>query len=126
MLWKNILLVALGGSLGSVARFLCQKYIYAWHPHPFPFGTFIVNIVGCFLIGIFYAWAEKGQLLTPEWRILLTTGFCGGFTTFSSFAFENISLLKNGEISYFLLYCAGSVVIGIAACWAGIILIKQT
>jgi CrcB protein len=124
MLWKNLLLVALGGSLGSVARFLCQKYIYVWHPHPFPFGTFMVNIVGCFLIGLFYAWAEKGQLLTPEWRIFLATGFCGGFTTFSSFAFENISLLRNGEITHFLLYCAGSVVLGILACWVGMMVFK--
>lgn len=124
MLLKNLLLVGLGGGLGSMARFLCQKYVYEWHPHSFPFGTFLVNVTGCFLIGMFYALADREQWLTPEWRVLLTTGFCGGFTTFSSFAFENISLLKHGEIGYFLLYTLGSVVLGIAACWAGIWLIK--
>ena len=124
MLLKNLLLVGLGGGLGSMVRFLCQKYVYEWHPHHFPFGTFIVNIAGCFLIGIFYALADREQWLSPQWRVLLTTGFCGGFTTFSSFAFENISLLKHGEIGYLLLYTLGSVVLGIAACWAGIWLIK--
>ncbi len=75
---KNLLLVGFGGGIGSIARFLCQKYIYALYPHTFPTGTFLVNILGCFLIGLFYGLAEKGNLMTPEWRILLTTGFCGG------------------------------------------------
>ena len=119
MLWKNILLIGLGGSVGSIARFLCQKYIYAWHPHPFPFGTMIVNVAGCFLIGLFCALGDKGNLLTPEWRLLLTTGFCGGFTTFSTFAYENINLLKSGELMYFMLYTAASLILGLLATWAG-------
>jgi len=125
MFWKNILLVGLGGGVGSIARFLCQKYIYTWHPHPFPFGTLIVNVTGCFLIGLFYALAEKGNLLTPEWRILLTTGFCGGFTTFSTFALENVTLLRTGDLVYFLWYTAASVVLGILATWLGIFLLKS-
>jgi CrcB protein len=124
MLWKNIILVGLGGGAGSIARFLCQRYIYEWYPHPFPLGTFLVNISGCFLIGLFYAVAEKGNLLTPEWRILLTTGFCGGFTTFSTFAYENLNLLKNGDITYFILYIIASVILGILATWLGIVLLK--
>jgi fluoride exporter len=124
MLWKNVLLVALGGSVGCVARFLCQKWVSDWHAHPFPWATFGINIVGSFLIGLFYSLSEKGQWLTPEWRILLTTGFCGGFTTFSTFAFENISLLKNGDLAWFLLYSIGSVVLGIVACYLGIVLAK--
>jgi len=124
MIFKNILMVGLGGGLGSIARFLCQKYIYAWYPHPFPFGTFLVNIFGCFLIGVFYAISEKGNLLTPEWRLFLTTGICGGFTTFSSFAYENVSLLKNGDFLYFGLYTAGSVFLGIIATFGGIALLK--
>ena len=124
MLFKNILLVALGGGLGSVARFLCQKYIYEWHPHPFPLGTFLVNISGCFLIGIFFGLAEKSNLLTPAWRVLLMTGFCGGFTTFSSFALENVGLLKNGDFMYFILYTAGSLVLGILATFLGIALFR--
>ena len=124
MMLKNILLVGFAGGMGSIARFLCQKYIYAWYPQPFPLGTFIVNIFGCFLIGLFYGLAEKGNILTPEWRLLLTTGFCGGFTTFSSFAYENINLLKSGDFLYFGLYTSGSVVLGIAAAYFGMILLK--
>lgn len=123
MLWKNILLIGLGGGVGSIARFLCQKYIYDWYPHPFPFGTMIVNVAGCFLIGLFCALADKGNLLTPEWRLLLTTGFCGGFTTFSTFAYENINLLKSGELMYFMLYTAGSILLGLLATWLGIKLV---
>jgi CrcB protein len=124
MILKNILMVAVGGGLGSIARFLCQKYIGSWYPHPFPLGTFLVNILGCFLIGVFYALAEKGNIASPEWRIFLTTGICGGFTTFSSFAFENVNLLKTGQVVYFGLYTAGSVFLGIAATFAGMALIK--
>lgn len=124
MLWKNILLVGAGGAVGSIARYLCQKYISEGHPHAFPFGTFVVNITGCFIIGLLFGLVEKGQLLNPEWRLLLITGFCGGYTTFSSFAAENIQLLKDGHLAYFSLYTAGSVVLGIIATWAGIALLK--
>jgi fluoride exporter len=124
MIFKSILMVGVGGGLGSIARFLCQKYIYAWHPHAFPFATFFVNILGCFLIGIFYALAEKGNILTPEWRLFLTTGICGGFTTFSSFAYENVTLLRSGDFLYFGLYIAGSVFLGIIATFGGIALLK--
>ncbi|THU40412.1 fluoride efflux transporter CrcB [Niastella caeni] len=125
MLWKNILLIGLGGGVGSIARFLCQKYIYEWYPHPFPFGTMIVNVAGCFLIGLFCALADKGNLLTPEWRLLLTTGFCGGFTTFSTFAYENLNLLKSGQVMYFILYTAASVILGLLATWFGYQLVSS-
>ncbi|PWT76175.1 MAG: fluoride efflux transporter CrcB [Bacteroidetes bacterium] len=124
MMLKNIALVGFAGGLGSIARFLCQKYIYAWNPHPFPIGTFLVNLFGSFLIGVFYGLSERGNLLTPEWRLLLTTGFCGGFTTFSTFSYENVTLLKNGDFLYFGLYTVGSVVLGILFTFGGIILLK--
>lgn len=121
---KSILLVGFGGGIGSMARFLCQKYLYQLNPHPFPFGTLTVNILGCFLIGLFYGLSEKGNLLTPEWRILLTTGFCGGYTTFSSFAYENINLLKSNDFLYFGLYTGGSVILGITATFCGMAIFK--
>lgn len=121
---KNIVMVALGGSAGSVLRYLCQRWVYQFYPHPFPWGTLIVNIAGCFLIGVFYSMSEKSSLLTPEWRLLLTTGFCGGFTTFSAFAFENLTLLRSGDVTYFILYILVSVVLGIASVLGGITLIK--
>jgi CrcB protein len=121
---KNIALVGLAGGIGSIARYICQKYMAQWYPHPFPIGTFIVNILGCFLIGLFYGLSERGNLMTPEWRILLTAGFCGGFTTFSSFAYENVHLLKSNDFLYFGLYTGGSVILGIAATFCGMALLK--
>lgn len=123
-LLKYCLLVGLGGGAGSIARFLCEKYISERFPHTFPTGTLLVNISGCFLIGIFAGLFERGQLITPESRLLLITGLCGGFTTFSAFAYENIQLLKNGATISFLLYTAGSVIIGLLATWLGMIVLK--
>ena len=121
---KNILLVSIGGALGSVFRYLCQKWIHQLYPPPFPWGTFLVNITGCFLIGIFFAASEKSTIITADWRLFLTTGLCGGFTTFSAFAFENMNLLRTGDITNTLLYSIGSVVLGILAVFAGVVLIK--
>lgn len=120
----NILLVGLGGSAGSILRYLCQKWINESYQHNFPLATFLVNVFGCLLIGILYALGEKGNVLSPQTRLLLVTGFCGGFTTFSTFAFENMNLLRIGDNFYFLLYALGSVVLGIAAVYIGSLVIK--
>lgn len=124
MIWKDILIVGLGGGVGSVARFLCQRSVSAWYPHAFPFGTLIVNFLGCFLIGLLLGLMEKGSIVKPEMRLLLVTGFCGGFTTFSAFAAENIQLLRDGRLLYFTIYTVGSVVLGILAAFAGLSLVK--
>lgn len=121
---KNILLVGLGGGLGSILRYLCQKWIYNLYPHPFPWGTFMVNLGGCLVIGILFGISEKTSALSPEWRLLLTTGFCGGFTTFSTFAYENMILLRNGDLTYFLLYTILSIVLGVAGVFGGVALVK--
>jgi CrcB protein len=121
---KNILLVGIGGGIGSIFRYLCQKWVYQLYPYSFPWGTFIVNVSGCFLIGVFFAASEKTTLVSAGWRLFLTTGICGGFTTFSTFAFENMNLLRSGDSSYLLLYILGSVVLGILAVFAGVALIK--
>lgn len=121
---KNLLLIGLGGGAGSVLRYFCQKWVYQFYPHPFPWGTFIVNIAGCFLIGVLFAAAEKTSLLTPAWRLLLITGFCGGFTTFSTFAYENLQLLRGNDLTYFLLYTLLSIVLGVLGVLGGITLIK--
>jgi len=121
---KNILLVGLGGGLGSILRYLCQKWFNETYPQPFPWGTFVVNLTGCFLIGVIYAVSEKSTALSPQTRLLLTTGFCGGFTTFSTFAFENMNMLRSGDTSYFLLYTIGSVVLGIIGVFAGVAIMK--
>ena len=120
----SILLVGLGGAIGSILRYLCQRWINESYQHNFPIATFLVNITGCLLIGMLYAGAEKGNILSPQIRLFLVTGFCGGFTTFSTFAFENVSLIRTGDNLYFLLYACGSVVVGILAVYLGSLLIK--
>ena len=121
---SNILLVGLGGGIGSILRYLSQKWVNESYEHNFPLATFLVNVFGCLLIGILYALGEKGNILSPQSRLLLVTGFCGGFTTFSTFAFENMNLLRVGDNFSFLLYAVGSVVLGIAAVYIGSLLIK--
>lgn len=108
-----------GGFLGTIARFLVSRFMHRIFLVSFPIGTFTVNIIGCLLIGILFGISEKGDLLTPEWRIFLTTGFCGGFTTFSTFSLENISLLKDGNFLFFALYTGLSVALGLLATYAG-------
>lgn len=122
---KLILLVGAGGAAGSIARFLSQQLIARYYPSSFPWGTLIVNIVGCFIIGVIYAFGEKGNLLSPEMRLLLATGFCGGFTTFSTFAYENISLMREGELLYTFLYVAASIIIGFLAAYIGVLIVKS-
>lgn len=121
---KNLLLVGLGGGIGSMLRYLCQKWFSENYPQPFPWGTFLVNLLGCFLIGVIYAASEKSTALTPQTRLFLVAGFCGGFTTFSTFAFENMNLLRGGDVSYFLIYTIGSVMLGIAGVFGGVAVMK--
>lgn len=123
-MFRMLFYVALGSSVGGVCRFLSQFYIQKYYPSSFPFGTLTVNVIGCFIIGIVYGLSIKGNLLTPEMRVLLATGFCGGFTTFSSFAYENVALMQDGELFYIFLYVVGSIVAGFGAAYFGIALTK--
>lgn len=122
---KNILIVAAGGGAGSVLRYLCQKWINEFYEHTFPLATFVVNLFGCFLIGLLYGLGERSDVLSPQIRLLLATGFCGGFTTFSTFAFENMNLLRTGDHLYLVLYSLGSLILGIAAVFIGSSLMKS-
>lgn len=125
MTLKNLLLVAVGGGLGSLLRYLCQKFIPTANPGDFPFGTFIVNVLGCFFIGLIYGIASKSNALTQDWILLLTTGFCGGFTTFSAFSYENINLMRHGKYLYPALYISGSVILGLGATFLGLLAMKS-
>ena len=111
---RNILLVALGGAVGSVCRYLLSGMnVASW-----PWGTFAVNILGSLIIGLVVGLVSKG-IVSPEMKLLLVTGFCGGFTTFSTFANESFSMMKAGDALQMALYVGASVVIGILAVWAG-------
>jgi len=110
--------------LGSVARYLSVVYITKLVPNPFPFGTFAVNIVGCLAIGIIYGLSLRFLWFTPEWRLLLATGFCGGFTTFSAFSLENVQLLQQGNYATFAMYSLSSFTIGLAAVYGGILVTR--
>lgn len=121
---RTAMIIALGGAIGSLSRYGAQTCIYKLYPFVFPLGTFLVNMTGCLIIGLVYGLSEKGNLLSPEWRLFLTTGFCGGFTTFSTFAHENASLLRSFDFLYLGLNILGSVVLGIAAVFLGILIVK--
>jgi fluoride exporter len=123
-MYRSLLLVGIGSCTGGVCRFLTQTAVQRRFPSPIPLGTLVVNISGCLIIGVLYALAEKGGLLSADMRTLLATGFCGGFTTFSSFAFENVSLLTDAEWFYFILYIGLSIVLGVLAAYFGAFLIR--
>lgn len=121
---RVLLIVGVGGFLGSIARYLVALVFAKTLISPFPLGTFIVNVFGCFLIGLFYGLSENYGWFTPQWRLFLATGFCGGFTTFSSFAYENLQLLQKEEYWTFGAYSVLSFVLGLLGAFAGVFLIK--
>ena len=122
-MFRFLVYVIVGSSLGGAARFLSQEFVQKNFPSFIPLSTLSVNIVGSFIIGIIYALAEKSKI-SPEVRILIATGFCGGFTTFSSFAFENVKLMQDGEFFNTALYILLSLVIGFIAVYLGILFTK--
>jgi len=121
---KQIALVALGGSVGSVLRYLASLWVTKQFPCTFPLGTFIVNVTGCFIIGFLLGLSIFQNLQNNELKLLLTVGFCGGYTTFSTFSSESLRLLESGNYWTFGLYITGSIVLGLMAVWGGNMLAK--
>lgn len=115
---QSILMVGIGGFVGSVLRYLISYYMKVSWSTVYPIGTFTVNLAGSFLIGIIIA-AALTENLNQQARLLLATGFCGGFTTFSTFSFEFFSLLQNGHTGYAFLYAGSSLVLGLFFVWLG-------
>lgn len=118
-MFKAILLVGTGGFAGSVLRYVLSLWLNPLHAAGFPWGTFLVNIAGSFLIGWVMGWSFRGAL-GPDARLLLATGVCGGFTTFSSFSYEAWALLQNGEPWTAAFYAGGSMLLGLMAAAAGL------
>ena len=109
---QNLIYIFIGGGIGSVFRYLVQGIVFRIVPSSFPYGTLTVNIVGSFLIGFFVTFFEEKFLISSSLRLFLTIGILGGFTTFSSFSFETITLLKNGEV----LNASMNIVISVSSC----------
>ena len=117
---RSMLMVAMGGAVGSAMRYLTSKVIQDWLPNAFPYGTFVVNLLGCLVIGILYGLVDQNILGNSQLKLLLITGFCGGFTTFSTFSHESLFLVQQGHLSYAVLYVGGSVCLGMIMVLIGI------
>ncbi|MCL2294660.1 MAG: fluoride efflux transporter CrcB [Spirochaetes bacterium] len=122
---KEILVVFFGSGLGGVLRFGLGRWISALHKHYFPFGTFIVNIIACFAVGLIIGLADHKQILSPQTRLFWTVGFCGGFSTFSAFSSETLALLQQGHYIGSALYILGSVFICVAATFGGLLIMQR-
>lgn len=119
---KQILLVGLGGGVGSICRYLFTLWSVKRWGEGFPMATFGVNITGCLLIGLLVGLCAGYNWMDQQIKLLLITGFCGGYTTFSTFSLENWGLLETGNYGQLFFYTLGSVVFGITAVWLGLLL----
>ncbi len=119
-----MIIAGCGGFIGTCGRFLIGKWASGMYHGAFPMGTFLVNIIGCFIIGPFFGLLERAHVMTPGENVLLITGFCGGFTTFSSFADDMWVLGSKGDWVTFALYLGLSVVLGVLLVWGGRALIR--
>lgn len=121
---KSILLVGLGGGIGSIFRYLMSVMTSRYFAHSFSFATFVVNITGCLLIGLLMGMMGRQSIADTDFKLLLVTGFCGGYTTFSAFSLENIQLIQSGHVSTALWYIGLSVILGVLAVGLGLYLTK--
>jgi len=116
---KQLLIVGFGGAIGSIARFLVSKLNLHWHFLSIPMGTLTVNVLGSLLIGFIAGVSARTEIISPSMRLFLMVGICGGFTTFSSFTNENLTLMQNGQFLSVLLYTGFSIFFGLLAVYLG-------
>lgn len=121
---KMMLLAGVGGFVGTCLRYLTGRLCHLWSLGGFPLGTFVVNVVGCFVIGALLGLAEQRNLLSSTMNVMLVTGFCGGFTTFSSFADDIFLLMQQRNWMLLTLYAGLSLVLGVAMVWLGRAVVK--
>ncbi len=121
---KTVLFIGIGGAIGSILRYLTSVMVTKYWANQFPLATFITNVLGCFVIGLFIGLLEKNNLANSSLKWFLVTGFCGGYTTFSTFGFENYSLFQSNNSILAFGYIAMSVLLGIFAVWLGLFVSK--
>ena len=121
---KTLLFIGTGSFLGGVSRYVLTRLVQDHILQDFPYGTLVVNLAGCFLIGLFYGLFDRGHVLDPDIRMFLTVGFCGGFTTFSTFANENLSMLQGGNFLGVGAYAVLSFALGLAMVYLGQLTVK--
>jgi len=122
---RTIFIVGTGGFIGSVMRYLLQVFVEKGMSSTFPVGTLVANITGSFIIGMVFELAEKGNLMSSDGRIFLTVGICGGFTTFSAFAYNSFNMIKEHSYGQLFLNIGGNLFFGILAVYLGIVLIRS-
>ncbi|MFM8912289.1 MAG: fluoride efflux transporter CrcB [Flammeovirgaceae bacterium] len=119
---RNVIFVFLGGGLGSVIRFALGRWVNSFHQHHFPWGTFAANVMACLAVGFLIGLADHKQMITPAARVFWVVGFCGGFSTFSTFSAETLSLMQSGFTFSSVSYVIASVVLCVGATLAGLFL----
>jgi len=124
MSFNLLLIVGTGSFIGGALRYMVSFPFMEKYPQGFPWGTLVVNLVGCFCIGLLYGLAERFNF-PKEWRLFLTTGILGGFTTFSAFSNESVTLFNNGQYVYAVSYILSSVLIGIGLTFLGVFLSRM-
>ena len=119
-MWRLLLIAGCGGFVGTCCRFLINRLFLVIWKAPFPLATFTINILGCFIFGLLSGWMNKNGILSPKLNALLMVGFCGGFTTFSTFSSESFNLGSSGELIQSFVYICGSILFGLLAVWIGL------
>lgn len=122
---KELIAVFIGSGLGGLSWFGLGKWVDSWHNHHFPFGTFAVNFVACLLLVFIIGLADHKQILSPTARLFLAAGFCGGFSTFSTFSSETLTLFQQGHNTSVTFYTLGSIILCVSATFGGLLIAER-
>lgn len=115
----------IGSAIGGAARYWLSGAVYKFLPENFPYGTLVVNVTGSFILGFIFFYLNENNLISPEWRLLLTTGFCGGLTTFSTFSYETVTLLNNSDYMSAIINVLSNNILSILAVISAYFLAKM-